>query len=387
MNDEERYIYSAFLDRRFNTPYLRMFGMQNRNVTSGLYCRFDYGTGKVDFPPERSYAVYPQWPSEKLKYHAYYYGCAIPDFLQLSANVTFSVFVQGSRSQTNIEVTEIGRVPNGDRKELAVCVKAFWGKVDPFRLVEWIEVNRAMGVDKFVIYDRTVVGASARILEYYAKLGLVEIIPFTYVLSMGYLMEDDPMRWRLAHEDFILEQAYLVSINDCYYRFRDQYKYIMVIDLDEVIVPTMNESLVTLIERSNHEFPLASAFTFPIAWHFEQFGEIENSRAPKYMYMQRYLRRTPIMMSQPKTIFHTDRAVSLNWHGVVMIPSKRGYVGNVNMPWKKYGVVHHYRQKCKYDESKCAVMLQMAEVDDVMPRYLGIVDRQIESVLKENGIL
>ena len=394
VNDEERYIYSSYLDVRFNTPYLRMFGVQEQGVVSTVHCRLHYGNGSsADFPPEVKYAIYPQWPSPKMKYLAYYYGCELPKAFMTDVfdDLHVSAFVKDSPIHSLLPVTSMGRTQ--ERKPLAVCVKAAWGRLDPFRLVEWIETNRKLGVDKFVIYDSTVTGAAVRILEYYSEQGIVELISFTYVLNMATLMMKDPMKSQLQNEDYVLEQGYLVSINDCYYRLRDRYHFILLVDIDELLVPTNDDSLISLTRRLKANVPEASAYIFPVAWHFEEFGESTKGDVaiPEYMYMQRHLKRTLVMNpanDQPKAIINTDGAVSVNWHGVINIPANHGFLGNFNIPWKEYGYVHHFRNNCKikYNEQECDFMNSMTEVDESIPKLLPVKD-VVKQVLVDTKIL
>ncbi len=382
VNSEKIFLYSAFLDTRYRSNYIRIFGIQSQGVQLRPSCRISAGGNDVILADEAAFPIYPSWPSDKLDYRAYYYGCVLPTDIDTSQDMTLSVLLPGHDKGVEIPLNRNAAITKERPRDLALCVKAIWGEVDATRLVEWIEFNRLLGVEKFFFYDTTVIGKALDVLQYYESQNVAEVIPFTFALSMAVLMRKDPFRDHLASEDMLLEQVYLVSMNDCFHRNKDLYRYIMVVDIDEIIVPTEKQSILSVIQSARAEFPNASAYIFPTAWHFSQFGPIDGSTAPSYLHTQTYLKRTPVVQSQPKPVIDTKGAISINWHSVVTMPNRYGFSGNKMLPWERYGYVHHFRTTCKSDKSKCDVMLQTGETDEVLPKYLTELQPRVQKVLQ-----
>ena len=394
ISDSDIYVHSAFYDDRYRTKYIRVFGMQNRELSPKVRvrCRLQFeGNVKVDLPIETSYPVFQKWPSTKLQYHAYYYGCGVPDVFDFSKNFTFSLLVEGTDIETvvplhmnrdrNKHIDNV--VPNDSKsRRVVICVKAMWGWINATRLVEWLEFHRLLGVDKIAIYDTTILGSATRVLDYYQQIGLVDVVKFDFTLRMATLMQKDPFKSQLADDALLLEQTYLVSMNDCYYRYKDMAHYVLVIDQDEIIVPMKDTTLGEMMVEAEAEKLNASAFHFQTAWHLEDFG-IGNKDAPSYMHMQRYTKRSPVMQSQPKAIINANGAIVINWHGSVTMPSSHGYQGNQYLPWQRFGYVHHFRKSCKYDASKCSVIAQMTEMDDIVPKYQNIMTTRVRTLLNK----
>lgn len=64
------------------------------------------------------------------------------------------------------------------------------------------------------------------------------------------------------------------AVNDCIFRTAviDNFKYVGVADLDEILMPKRNESLVNLVKRHDNGDGLHS-FIFANAFFFKKFGQ------------------------------------------------------------------------------------------------------------------
>ncbi|EDW25924.1 GL14398 [Drosophila persimilis] len=127
----------------------------------------------------------------------------------------------------------------------AVCVKAmdFPYEDKSWRLIEWLELMRSLGVHKVVLYDAQMHPNMTRVVRDYVKNspGFVELRPMS--LGRGephapphfhhYAMEADGFN-RILNE--------MIPYNDCFYRNMYKYDYIGVFDIDEVIMPLGNRT-------------------------------------------------------------------------------------------------------------------------------------------------
>ena len=87
-------------------------------------------------------------------------------------------------------------------------------------IVEWIELNKLMGADRFVFYNYSSHPNNDAILNLYQRNALADVV-----------------QWKLpAHAD-VHYLGQVVSMTDCLYRNFHSSKYIVYLDLDEFIIP------------------------------------------------------------------------------------------------------------------------------------------------------
>ena len=303
LGSREIYLRMAFLDDRFPTAdgktWLRIFGMQYKNVTQRFMCRFYLGGGK--FVDDRSTArdIYAQWPGLESKYHAYQYTCSVP---KGADTLKVGIYTQG------VPLFDIPIFQNekpAERRTVGLCMKNSFGHLSPERLVEWFEMHRMVGVEHFMMFDSAVHGAARQALQYYENIGVADVISFPFFHIMHQVMRDNHGA-TLDDEYQLPQQVFLVSINECLYRYRTQFKYILVLDLDEVLVPRHHDKLTNIIHAISTEQPGSAGYMFRTAWHLHEMGPVQDKSIPSYLHMQRYNKRTAIMELQPKSIFNTD---------------------------------------------------------------------------------
>ena len=106
--------------------------------------------------------------------------------------------------------------------EMAICVKATYGRLDPHRLVEWFEIHRLLGVSHIGIYVTPEIKPDTlRTLAHYAATPLVELRTLKHFVDGGYGTK-------------VQRMVSSVTINDCVYRHSCTHKFVAVYDFDEV---------------------------------------------------------------------------------------------------------------------------------------------------------
>ena len=385
ISDLRIYLQRPFYDGRHRARKLRFFGMVHRRANEvPIFCRFTYlaSNRTVNVRASR-FALFPKWPNINGKYHAYTYICKLYNNIYDMREV--GVYASDSNVVTRIPVNVVSMEKKGD---LAICLKATHGSLNATKLVEWFEFNRLLGVDKFLVYETAVHGPARRVLDYYRSKGLVDLIPYHFPLSMQKIETDTYGKTNDGWEWDMREQVFLVSLNDCVYRHRHMFKYIMVIDIDEVITPYKPEPLLSVIERADAKYPQHQGYTFLTAWHFLEYG-ISDPIAPGYLHMQCYNRRSPVLDNQPKTVYKTANVLAINWHNSVMLHPP--LVSKNDAPlwdYEEYGYVHHYRH-IKH-QSKTGLKygnISMSVVDSVIPRYRENLAARVVPVLKQLSLL
>ena len=371
------FVIAPFYDSRFNEPTIRFFGMQNQDSTKvlKLICRFDSvrnGTiSKTIDVPVVQRDIFYSWPNPKAKSLAYFYFCPLGN--KSVALETVEVLVKGEATGVRLPIVHV-RAKKG--AELALCMKCTHGMVDPYRLVEWIEFNHLLGVGKFIMYDMAIQGVARRVLDYYKKRGLVEIIPYRFPLTMFKMSQD---YWHTERDTHVYEQSFLVSLNDCFYRNHKNHRFIIVIDLDEVIIPTnSSESLVHVAERASQEYPHHQSLTFRTVHHALHYGKNWTGSRPSTLFMQNMLLRTPVSEVQVKSILQSKNTVSINWHASVIHNPQRELLVLLNDT--SYGTLHHFRNIRGWADMEKFEKPYTA--DTRIPEYRDVLEKKVYQVLR-----
>ncbi len=121
--------------------------------------------------------------------------------------------------------------------EFGVCHAIAYYHLDPYRLVEWLEMLRLLGVGKVVFYNSSLQRAESKVLEHYQSDGLVELYQFP------------PLALPETKQEATLRQV--LALSHCLYRNSHRFKYIIPIDTDEFIMPRTTQNLSSLISEIN----------------------------------------------------------------------------------------------------------------------------------------
>ena len=147
------------------------------------------------------------------------------------------------------------------RKKFAVCVKGLDFLDDnSVRLVEWLELLSALGIDNIISYELGVHPNVSKVLNYYKSTGFLVLTPHTLAGHQPNLA--GLQHWYLARRKDNKRQNEVITYNDCFYRNMYQYEYIALLDVDEVIIPKNAKSWPEMMKiirknktvRSSHCF-------------------------------------------------------------------------------------------------------------------------------------
>ncbi|XP_042890627.1 uncharacterized protein LOC122265379 [Penaeus japonicus] len=112
--------------------------------------------------------------------------------------------------------------------------------------VEWLETLYLLGANKVFLYDLQVHPNTTKVLNYYREAGFVDLSKLT-------LPGDQPNIPELTHRYLKERGGYkrlneLIPYNDCLYRNIYSYKYVVLLDTDELIIPRNLSSWKRLME-------------------------------------------------------------------------------------------------------------------------------------------
>ena len=245
-----------------------------------------------------------------------------------------------------------------------------------YELIEWIELNRILGVEFFTLYNHTTGPSVDAVLNFYSSQGILKVIPWK--LPMGV---DTWPRMNTPVEIHYFGQ--LAAINDCLRRNRNQTEYLLVIDLDEFIIPRA-DGVITLPQMMK-TLPENGAYIFCNTFFREDWGdtgvEFDNKdKAVKFrLNTLLKLNREVIISphnSRSKYIVHPNDAEVLGIHQIWSMGRNKAHrVG------KEVALLHHYRN---WENPKD----KNARVEDkiVLDRFRDVLIERVTDVWDKLGM-
>lgn len=126
------------------------------------------------------------------------------------------------------------------------------------RLAEWIEANLLFGADKIVIYTYAVHPNVAKILEYYSEKNAVHAIPLTLPGNMPNIPQ-----YRSSFIQRNRQQKRrneLIPYNDCLYRHLHTHRFVLIVDIDEVVVPMQHKNWAEMLKEFDSDDSANTAY-------------------------------------------------------------------------------------------------------------------------------
>ncbi|XP_043231431.1 uncharacterized protein LOC122386359 [Amphibalanus amphitrite] len=328
--------YAAYYDNRPTLsigPLVRIMVMIDRiKPTLKTYCQmwFSGQTAPVIMPVmEYKYVWNEKWGNFKQGIiQPYLMACQVP--ASHRKLVPQAVTVVESPCNTSTVALRVinNRPPEGQPpQDFAVCVKglSFPDNDLSVRLVEWLETLRVLGAKKVFLYDLEVHPNISKVLRYYERQGLVEVTPLTLAGEQPNLsvLQRLYLRKKVTNK----RQSELVPYNDCFYRNLYRYKYVALLDTDEVIMPTGHrdwaELMASIAPRADTEAKKKNKVVASYNARNVYFFDVQDHEhtwqpdIPHYMHMLQHVKRS-LNYTKPghyiKCFHRTDRVIALHNH-------------------------------------------------------------------------
>ncbi|KAL4660780.1 glycosyltransferase family 92 protein F13G3.3-like [Arapaima gigas] len=172
-------------------------------------------------------------------------------------------------SRSFLPIRNQKKVENDFPYNFTVCISNLFGDYNNvLQFVQTIEIYKILGVQKVYIYNTSCGPDLERVLQYYKEEGILEVAPWPidHFLnpSKGWNFQE--------HKGDIHYYGQLTTLNDCIYRNMYRSRYVLLNDIDEIIVPYQHATLGLLMEDLQRQNPSVSVFL------------IENHIFPKTVY-------------------------------------------------------------------------------------------------------
>jgi hypothetical protein len=366
--NKDVYVYSAYLDTRNGTRYIRMVSAINKKLTkqyinSAANCVFNETLNNGTISPV---VAYEMCENHKRLFGGWILSCIVPDDIRVP-QTQIGIYFNGDNIR-NICVTVENINIQRRKLDFGVCVPPLYGEVKPKALIEFIEFNRILGADVFILYvnknEGGILNEIRKIVAHYGRQNIVI-----------------PISWDIPFPpEHIWYYGQSLAINDCLYRNMNRFKYLAFIDLDEFIIPqgnlvTWNNVIDAIRENVKMDVSQASGFTFKSTFFSPEFSRhvfsnemsvtVRTNRTQHFSY-----RRNKIIV-QPERIFE------LGIHHVSKPYPDSSNTSVIDVP-TTIAHIHHYRTCIQEFGIHCQVRIK----DFSVPNKYGqrIIDNYLKTV-------
>ena len=272
---------------------------------------------------------------------------------------------------------EVPPQPN-TKRDFAVCVSVCYGKEwDVYKIIEWMELLKIIGVSKVGIYNNTLGSEASRIFQYYDSHGFV----------------DFRQSWNFLSDPGVLTSHLHWSpvINDCIYRNMYSFNKIIVIDLDEIILPknvyNLSQLLLDIDKNQVQNDHPARSYTFRNDYFFYDIRRKDDSM-PKYIKMLTHRWRLPPSNQGYSAKSIISPLACTHMHNHYCWGYTKQYLGkghHVEVE-PRFAVNQHYK-KCHFSRGECERLLVNITQDDTILKYKDKLITAVDSVLKDLSLL
>ncbi|XP_065353625.1 uncharacterized protein LOC135948332 [Cloeon dipterum] len=366
-------VFSAYVEDRdievqhsFKTqPAVRIVGVGRQiqgKMAERLYCRFLYNTDKTSGVNESGSvlgkaALVPIKENWGLNYTACFIFCSISKNGTIPSSVSIYSEASSKRYLETQDLKDLNDSGNRlsvqnrraeDRKvtteiNMAACINPMhsnFSRVWP--LIEWLEMNKMLGVSHFYFYNRSMAPNVSCAFNHYIKKGEVTVLDWRTNLP----------RFLVRTNVQIRDGNIFAAMNDCLYRGMFKHKYLMFADFDEFLVPEGKDAnLLKFVEKISAKEKKVASFLFKNTFYF-----LEWPTDPKYKGLD--------LITQTKTIRQKGFDPPMSRSKYITKPERVTMVGNhfvwenTNGAWTWKGLneteasSRHYRI-CEFPPDVC----------------------------------
>jgi hypothetical protein len=255
-------------------------------------------------------------------------------------------------------------------------------------LIEWIELNKLFGAQKIVFYTFAVNRRIQRVLDAYQRSGLVQVIPWE--LPDPLPADADRLQMLFQSNPWLKRRTEVVPYNHCLYSNMYSYRFVLPVDVDEIIVPLGKRTNWTeVLDETFRANPLSEtsvgSFSVQNAYFFKAWADgVRSPTGFLPLNVERFTWRSGAL-SPPghavKSFVNTRVATSVFNH----------YALTTLLPWQKRNIhvkanlvqMNHYKNDCSALERGCSPELMRNRIrDDSAKKFASDVADKVNVMFK-----
>lgn len=284
---------------------------------------------------------------------------------------------------------------------IVVCVKGltYPDRDMSVRFIEWLELLRLVGAHRVFLYDMALHPRTRATLNHYQDSGFVDVTPLTLP---GNQPNVPPLVSLYFKKKILLKRLNeVIPYNDCLYRNLYNYKHVVLLDMDEVILPVASylSTWQDLLRTVGPAFPVSNGGSEEYAsvcaqnvYFFDTSTAAKKFKPkavdiPNYMHLLTHVVRafdyTPPGMFV-KCFHSTAAVITLHNHYPLRCQAARCKVLHIDT---SLGHLQHYRHGCTLEvKNSCSTLyMNNTVVDTTVWKYKERLISAVNLVLRKLG--
>uniref|UniRef100_UPI0037E73847 beta-1,4-galactosyltransferase galt-1-like n=1 Tax=Semicossyphus pulcher TaxID=241346 RepID=UPI0037E73847 len=271
LNNTKHLLVSAYMDQRVKNFDVRIISIFRRDSIQSLHCLFcceghmsqtlsqatiKEHSDNFGFPFVTT-DVLCQIPKNCSATHVSL--LTKPDVVKISAPVWLPIRNQKSG----------GKEESKMQFDFTVCISNLFEFNNALQYAQTLEMYRLLGVNRVVIYNTSCGPSLDRLLKRYSQEGFVEIVPWPINKHLN------PSRgWLFSkHGGEVHYFGQLATLNECIYRSMDRSRYVLLHDINEIMMPYQHHSLKPLMVFLQQQHPKVGVFLVENHLYLKQLFE------------------------------------------------------------------------------------------------------------------
>ena len=278
--------------------------------------------------------------------------------------------------------------------EFGMCVMISYGSVpdaEAHWLIEWFELHRLLGVTEIHIYNGTLQlePQIARIFAHYQTQGMLKVT-----------QQPPPVDYPPAEYKMAAKMATRSALNDCMYKNMYRFHFMIIVDMDEVIIPAKHDNYTQLMQALNNNNYNNTSLRFHSKAFYLEYEPLSTNTS-SLLRTERYCYHAPVSAWRRAKSIINPRQCLYTYSHYCLKPldsagSERAAVGAVGARSKHEvykmagavgarseravheaaGAVHHYRATCfssnnpsHFSHEACNETAKQRVLDDTAARF------------------
>ncbi|XP_047466897.1 beta-1,4-galactosyltransferase galt-1-like [Mugil cephalus] len=315
LKNTKHLLVSAFMDQREKGFDVRIIGIFKRDSIQPLHCFFccagqlSKETTPSNILQHSDNFGFPYTTTDVL--------CEIPQ----NCDASYVTLLTQPEKNATTKHTWLP-IRNKNEKKLqfnfTVCISTLFGDYNNvLQFAQTLEMYRLLGVNRVVIYNTSCGPELDRLLQSYSEEGFVEMVPW----PIDKHLKPSP-GWHFSQFGGDLHYyGQLATLNECIYRSMERSRYVLLNDIDEIIMPYKHNDLMSLMKTLEQQYPNVGVFQteshmFPKN-HFEpqrtfnlpQWKDVPGDNILEHIYREepdRHVYHPYKMIVKPKMIEQTS---------------------------------------------------------------------------------
>ncbi|KAM9326565.1 uncharacterized protein PAF06_002785 [Gastrophryne carolinensis] len=379
LEDKRTFIISSYYEKRYDNKHMvRVLSIVHFREVQELYCWFCCQTNP--------FVIISKARLEKHA-HRFDFSYVVTDLLckvPLDCHAKY-LSIHPSISG-DVSKLPLFKIQNQHKEELTanftVCISTMYGNFNNvLQFIQTMEMYQILGAQRVIIYLNSCSPLMEKVMQYYAKRGLLEVMSWPIE---RYLRPSKSWHYYKDPKD-IGYYGQMATLNDCIYRNMYQSRYVILCDIDEIILPFKHLTWDSMMEELQQENPNAGVFLF-FEYTFPQtfstngnfLGTLSWKDVPGFNILE-YVHMEPdrlLVSNNRKLIIDPRKVVQTSVHK----PLKT--IGSVRKVPEQIAIVHHCRAP-KQPQLQKTLLIE----DKTIWKFNGSLITNVNKVLREIPLL